>query len=139
MKKYLLLLIQMVGGYVEGGYYYAYSGNVYNMTTGELVSEEDLYEEQIDLMIEEVVSTISMISTLFKANALQSKVEIFENNAGCKVQLLGDVTINMPAESGMIGTMNYKLNLTSEFKISQEVPTIDFPSFEGAEDMTDLL
>lgn len=126
-------------GYVEGGYYYADSGNIYNMTTGELVSEEDLYEEQIDLMIEEFVSTISMISTLFKANALQSKVEIYENNAGCKVQLLGDVTINMPAESGITGTMNYKLNLTSEFKISQEVPTIDFPSFEGAEDMTGLL
>ena len=33
-------------------------------------------------------------------------------------------------------SMNYKLNVVVEIKISQEVPTITFPSFDGAVDAT---
>lgn len=123
-------------GYVDGDIYYAYSGNMYNVTTGELVSQEDLMNEQIDEIIAEAVASINMISTLFKANALQSKVEIYDNNAGCKVELLGDITMNIPDESGNTMSMNYKLNEVVEIKISQEVPTITFPSFDGAVDAT---
>ena len=71
-----------------------------------------------------------------EANALQSKVEIYDNNAGCKVELLGDITMNIPDEGGNTMSMNYKLNMVVEFKISQEVPTITFPSFDGAVDAT---
>jgi len=124
-------------GYVEEGLYYSPSGNIYNVETGEKVSIEDLAKEELDAMIEEFVGMISMVSTLFKANALQSKVTIYDNDGGFKLELLGDIEINQPAEDGTQVKITYKLNEVIELNISKDVPTINYPSFDDTLDVTD--
>lgn len=126
-------------GWVEEGYYYSPSGNIYNITTGEVVSQEELIDQEIDAVIAEMSEAIKLIDTFIKANVLKSTVTIYDNNEGFKIELNGDIDFTPFSTTGEEIVTNYKLNYTYEVKISYDVPSINYPSFDGALDITNEL